>query len=181
MVEPLHIMNMNRFTRLSACLALTVFAGCATTATGPVAAPSTDASRNMLETLTSLAGTWECQTPDGAFSIEYRSTANGSAVHETMMVGTENEMVNLYTVHGDGVNMTHYCAAGNQPHMRATSIKEGRIAFASSGVSGLESADDHYMAAMTLVIIDSNHIEQHWTGGDQDPDIPPMVFELTRK
>lgn len=175
---------MNQFTQLSAALALTLFAGCATTTgtdPGPVAAPSTDASRNMLVTLNSLAGTWECQTPDGPFLVEFRSTANGSAMHETMMPGTPTEMVNLYTVHGDGVNMTHYCAAGNQPHMRATSIDQGRMAFDSTGVSGLEASDDHYMAAMTLVIIDGDHIEQHWTGGGQDPDTPPMVFELTRK
>ncbi|MFT7676322.1 MAG: hypothetical protein ACI8QC_000292 [Planctomycetota bacterium] len=175
---------MNRFTHISAGVALTFLASCAITGepdSGPIAAPSTDASRNMLVTLASLAGTWECQTPDGPFTIEFRSTAKGSAVHEIMMPGTENEMVNLYTVHGGGVNMTHYCAAGNQPHMRATAIDDGRMAFASTGVSGLEASDDHYMAAMTLVILDGDHIEQHWTGGDQDADTPAMVFELTRK
>lgn len=172
---------MHKITQLSVCLALSLLVSCATTAPGPLAAPSTDASRNMLKTLVSLEGTWEGQSPDGAFEVTFKTTAQGSAVHETMMPGTDLEMVNLYTVHGDGVNMTHYCAAGNQPHMRATSIAGGSMVFSPTGVSGLEDVDEHYMAGMTLVIIDENHIEQHWTGGGQEADSPPMIFALTRK
>jgi len=73
------------------------------------------------EKLKSLAGTWDATMlkPDGEkTTVEYRVTADGSVVMETMFVGTPHEMINMYTVDGDALLATHYCSAGNQPTLR---------------------------------------------------------------
>jgi hypothetical protein len=64
--------------------------------------------------------------------------------------------------------------------MRATAFEEGRLAFRSEGVSDLKDADELYMGEMTLVIVDDDHIEQHWRalkGGQVDHE---TTFELKR-
>ena len=64
--------------------------------------------------------------------------------------------------------------------MRASQLLDGRLEFTSIAVSDLASPDEVYMADMTLVILDEDHIEQHWRavqGGEVD-HMP--VFELER-
>ena len=53
----------------------------------------------------------------------FRVTAGGSAVEETVFPGTEQEMVTLYFVRDGRLQLTHYCMAGNQPHMLAQPAK----------------------------------------------------------
>ena len=75
--------------------------------------------------------------PDGEGIVEFRVSSNGSAVRELMYPGTEHEMTNMYTLEGNTLVMTHYCAGGNQPHMRASKFENGRLAFEPDGVSDL--------------------------------------------
>ena len=66
--------------------------------------------------------------------------------------------------------------------MRARAIEGNSIVFEPAGVNDLKSEDEVYMGAMTLVIKDANHIEQHWSSykaGAPD-DSHSMVFEMTR-
>ncbi len=44
-----------------------------------------------------------------------------------MYPGMEHEMTNMYTLDGNTLVMTHYCAGGNQPRMRATGVENGRV------------------------------------------------------
>jgi hypothetical protein len=50
-------------------------------------------------------------------------SAGGSVVMETMMAGTDYEMINMYHLDGDDLVLTHYCAGGNQPTMRLDRAK----------------------------------------------------------
>src|SRR5205085_9488497 len=75
----------------------------------------------LLDRIKSLAGTWETTGPDGkTMTVVYQLTANGSAVREIMFPGSASEMTNMYTMDGPDLLMTHYCAMGNQPHMKAS-------------------------------------------------------------
>src|SRR5687768_5331933 len=71
------------------------------------------------ERLKSLEGEWQAQSPWGGHSrVRYQVIAGGSAVVETFSddkLGAGNEMVTVYTPAGEGVALTHYCMAGNQP------------------------------------------------------------------
>ncbi len=137
----------------------------------------------LMDAVAALEGRWTGVAPDGSTGVtEFVVSSNGSAVREIMMPGTENEMTNMYTLDGNALVMTHYCAGGNQPHMRASAIEGNSIVFEPAGVSDLKSEDEVYMGAMTLVIKDADHIEQHWSSykaGAPD-DSHSMVFEMTR-
>jgi hypothetical protein len=127
-----------------------------------------------------LEGRWQMESPEGPAFIEFALTAGGSAVRETMFPGTPHEMVNMYTLDGNALTMTHYCAAGNQPHMRADALDGDKLAFRTAGVSDLKSADEHYMGAMTLVLVDEDHIEQHWISLNVPESDHMPAFALTR-
>lgn len=132
----------------------------------------------LFDAVAGLAGRWESTEMPGTFT-EFEVSSGGSVVRERMMVGQPSEMTNMYSLRGNALFMTHYCAAGNQPHMRATRVADDRIAFESVGVSDLKSADELYMGAMTLVFVDDDTVEQHWKsfGGDESHD---MVIQMKR-
>ena len=119
-------------------------------------------------------------TPFGESVHEFRVTSSGSAVREIMSPGMEHEMTNMYTLDGNEILMTHYCSAGNQPHMRASSLVGNRLAFEAAGVSDLKDPGDLYMGAMTLIFVDDDHIQQHWTSIEGGKTSEMGVFDLRR-
>jgi hypothetical protein len=76
--------------------------------------------------LKGMAGTHKARMmkADGdATEVEYRVTANGTAVIETMFRGEPHEMVTVYSVDGESIVATHYCSGGNQPTMKLNAAK----------------------------------------------------------
>lgn len=135
----------------------------------------------VFASLASLEGRWE-GTGEGDMALvhEFRVTSNGTAVRELMFPGTPHEMTNMYALDGDALAMTHYCAMGNQPRMLAKGKDGNRIAFLSAGVEDLNAADEVYMGEMTLVLVDADHIEQHWTALRSGEVDHATVFSLHR-
>jgi hypothetical protein len=193
---------MNRRTRARAAalliipaiaaLALTATA-CSTTptrATLRAVAPATDDQRAaLIDRIKSLAGDWEL-TGDGAAAFPTGTTAatftvssNGSVVREIMFPGAVHEMTNIYHMDGPDLVMTHYCAVGNQPRLRAgATTPDGPILFDTDSVTNLASADDHYMGQMTLEILTPDTIRQTWrsyVNGKLAED--HAVFDLQRR
>jgi hypothetical protein len=170
---------MQPCARLALVFALSA-AACRSSATPRVVEADPAQRQALLGAVAALEGRWQMESPEGPAFIEFAVTAGGSAVRETMFPGTPHEMVNMYTLDGNGLAMTHYCAAGNQPHMRAEALEGGKLTFRTTGVSDLKAADEHYMGAMTLVIVDADHVEQHWVSLNA-PDAGHMpTFALTR-
>lgn len=161
-------------------LALPLLLACQSS--GDAAFPERDAELRdeLFATVAALEGRWEMAGEDGPQYIEFHVSSNGSAVREVMFPGTANEMTNMYTLDGNSLVMTHYCAGGNQPHMRATSLEDGHLAFTAFGVSDLASPDAVYMGDMTLFIEDEDHVEERWRAltGDTVDHMP--AFALTR-
>lgn len=140
-------------------------------------------SSATFDRIKSLAGTWETVNSNGEVSTcVYEVSSAGSVVREIMFPGTQHEMTNMYTMDGSDVVVTHYCAIGNQPRMRAVGADADRIPFKSVGVNNLAGPDQMYMGELTLVFIDPNHIRQEWrtfkggTLADHD-----TTFTLTRR
>jgi hypothetical protein len=143
-------------------LVLVLVAACQS---GPATAPRGDdvARGRMLDTVKSLAGRWETTGPDGTKAyFDISPTAGGSAVREVMFPGTPHEMTNMYHLDGGSLVMTHYCAGGNQPRMRAQPGAPGKLEFRFDSVTDLASADAVYMGEMTLVVEDADHVRQEW-------------------
>jgi hypothetical protein len=142
----------------------------------PAAKPSPAAS--AFEKMKSLAGKWDLEEPSavepGAKPDEsqakpkqivvYRVTSAGSAVEETLFPGTPHEMVTMYHLDGDALMLTHYCAVGNQPHMRATKFDNpSQIAFGFAGGTNMNPATDSHMHDLTLTFVDADHIKAEWS------------------
>ncbi|MDA1266133.1 MAG: hypothetical protein O2816_13715 [Planctomycetota bacterium] len=163
-------------------LALTAFS-CQSASTFEVVSVDPEVRTPIFEAVAALEGRWTGEAPDGMQGMsEFSVTSGGSVVRETMMPGTDFEMTNMYALDGNGLVMTHYCAAGNQPHMRATAMDGNRIVFEPIGVSDLKATDEYYMGGMTLEMKDADHIVQHWQGyvaGEAQAD-GVMSIELTR-
>lgn len=153
---------MRSLTSLSLVLSFLAVA-CNATRQRPVVDADPATREALLSSMAALEGRWQGVAPDGSQgSTVFTVSSAGSAVRELMLEGTEHEMTNMYTLDGNTLVMTHYCAGGNQPRMRATSVEDGRIVFRFDGVQDLKSPDELYMGELTIVRIDDDHIEEHW-------------------
>lgn len=138
-----------------------------------------------LERVKLLAGTWEGKDPmskDGAMmTVEYRVTANGSAVEERLHAGTPTEMVTMYYDHGGTLQLTHYCTLGNHPGMKLKASDPTKLDFGFVDGS-VAKADEMHMHALVLTTPDKDHLMEEWTlyqGGKPEKD--KHVMSLTRK
>ncbi|HTQ48505.1 MAG TPA: hypothetical protein VMI75_37370 [Polyangiaceae bacterium] len=139
-----------------------------------------------LAPLKKLAGTWTGKAGDGTQSMDatvtYKVTANGSAVMETLFPGTPHEMVTMYTVDKGELVLTHYCAAGNQPRMKAKSSADGReIAFEFAGGANIDPGKDQFMHDARMVFVDDDHLRTEWTDWSAGKKTVTRTFELTRQ
>ena len=121
-------------------------------------------AQSAFEKLKGLAGRWEGTAEDGsAVAASYRVTANRSAVVETILPGTEHEMVTMYHMDGDRLMLTHYCAVGNQPRM-VLDPQEGSnaLVFQFAGATNMKSDRDMHMHSARIRIVNSDLIEAEW-------------------
>ena len=151
----------------------------------------TDAQTSMqcFERIKSLAGEWTGKGVAGEndlpIDVRYRVTAGGSAVEETLFVGTDHEMVTMYHLDGDRLMLTHYCAVGNQPRMVAeestTSGNATTIRFRFAGATNLTSPYDGHMHDAEMTIEGNDRIRTRWTYFENEKPNHDARFELTRK
>jgi hypothetical protein len=136
------------------------------------------------ETLKSLAGEWHAVDSSGKISgtTRYEVTSAGTAVVETMLAGTTEEMMTVYTRDGNALAVTHYCAGGNQPHLvSAPGPAPNQLQFDFKGAGNLKSVEEAHMHSLTLTFIDQNHVKQEWVTYANGKVAETMVFSLTRK
>ncbi|MES1166033.1 MAG: hypothetical protein ABUR63_09760 [Verrucomicrobiota bacterium] len=147
--------------------------------------PPAAADPKPLQPLKKLVGTWQGTAKMGdktlPVTITYETTAGGTAVAEHLFPGTPHEMLSVYTVEGDGVAMTHYCALGNHPKMTLKKADAHSLSFEATDGEGLRSPSEMHMHAMTVAWTDGDHIHETWTSFDQGKPKDEKVFDLTRK
>jgi uncharacterized protein YciI len=147
-------------------------------AEGPPTAPE------RLEALKTLAGTWVGDMDgDGEMDSEvvFRVTSAGNAVHETMFPGTEHEMVNLFHLDGDDLVMTHYCAVGNQPRMRAAPGDAHAIRFEFDSATNVAGPNQPVMGHAVFTLVDEHTLREDWQATVDGKPQPQMTFNLKRK
>lgn len=118
----------------------------------------------------------------GAVLATYRLTGGGSAVVETLFPGTPHEMTTIYHRDGNDLVLTHYCAAGNQPKMRARTVKGNTVAFEFDGGTHFDPAVDMHMHEAQIEFVSTDEIRAHWKAwnkGQPSPHSPN--FRLQRK
>lgn len=164
---------------LSAFLAL---AACQSPGGGAFAAPSSAASTAaLLDRVKAMAGEWTVEMPGSpSGTCVFAVSSGGSVVREIMFPGTEHEMTNLYHMDGDSLVLTHYCAGGNQPRMRAEAGDGTRLKFEFDSVTDRQQSE-HCMGSMTLTIVDADHATADWCASDASGTSHVTSFQLTRK
>lgn len=178
---------MSRIAHLAATLLLLASPLAAADPKPAAAAPKSEAAApsSPLDRIKGLAGTWTGTGGHGEqkmeMSVTYRVTGGGSAVVETLFPGTEHEMVTVYHMNGDRLELTHYCAAGNQPHMVAEPAKEPNVlSFRCAGGTNMKESDMH-MHAATLTFVDADRMKGVWSSVQDGKPAGDAVFDLARK
>jgi hypothetical protein len=141
---------------------------------------------SRLDVLKKLAGDWVGTMKHGSnehdATVSYKVTSGGSAVVETLMRGTEHEMVSVYHEDGDDLVLTHYCMLHNQPHMRA---KHGgpadKLEFKFDGGTNIKSDKDQHMHDMTMQILSDDHIKAAWSMYKDGKKMDTAILDLKRK
>jgi hypothetical protein len=134
-------------------------------------------STPAFDQLKSLAGEWQGKNVKVIYSV----VSNGSVVMEHMAPAGPEEMITMYSLDGDRIVATHYCAAGNQPTMQTgpSPAANGKYDFSFVRVSGTTTPDEGHMSALTLTIPDKDHITQVWTFDDKGKTMMD-TFSYTR-
>jgi hypothetical protein len=164
-------------TALAAVLAA---AACASPAARPAGSVS---AADQFAQMKSLVGTWET-TPESPMQgkVVYSVVGGGSSVVESLFPGQPHEMMSVYHLDGDQLMMTHYCAAGNQPTMRALpgpDVSEIRFEFVS--LSNGDPSKDNHMHDAVLRFDDDGHLRPAWQGWDGGkPAEEPARMDLQR-
>ena len=146
------------------------------------------AKATPLDKMKKLVGTWVAtdekgQPTDKVVSV-FKVTAAGSAVEETLFPGSDHEMVTVYYMDGPSLVLTHYCALGNQPHLKLDPASpKGRLDFKFASGSNMDPAKDMHMHEGSLTLVDDDHIDSSWQGwqdGKAD-ESHKMSMKLVRK
>src|SRR5262245_18420019 len=155
-------------------------------ATAATAAGGTLGGRAALEQLNEHAGTWEGTTPapEGvATRSVFAVTAGGTAVMETQFPGTDQEMVTLYFLDGPLLRATHYCSAGNQPHMKldTRASAPGDLRFAFDGGTNFDPKKDMHIHSVRYVFGADGSLSEEWEYRNEGKTSGTHKVTLTRK
>ncbi|HXB54779.1 MAG TPA: hypothetical protein VN461_08355 [Vicinamibacteria bacterium] len=100
----------------------------------------------MFERLRALAGEWEgsvewsgARSDKGKMNATYYLTGAGSSVVENLTANGTTLMTSVYHLDGEDLRMTHFCAAQNQPRLKATRFDDakGTIEFSFVDITNL--------------------------------------------
>jgi hypothetical protein len=119
--------------------------------------------------LKTLAGDWESVGPNGEHSyLNYQVISAGTAVMERFtsdaLPHKSGSMITLYYIDEGQLVLTHYCIAGNQPHLRATRYDEqsGELDFDFIDGGNIVSGEEGHMHSARMRFIDEDHLRSEW-------------------
>ena len=119
------------------------------------------------ERMKQLVGVWEGTSNMGKegqkVRVEYRLTAGGSAIVETLFPGTPEEMISVYYDNKGKLSMTHYCMLQNRPSMKLEKAGGDTLDLVFTKGGGIDSKKDAHMHALTISFVDKDHVVENWT------------------
>lgn len=173
--------------RAVSCGLLGLSLGLAGAATGAAddapAAPV--AATAAFEALKGLNGTWtigEAPADAEAATIVYKLTGGGSALVENMFPGSAHEMVTVYHLNGDDLVLTHYCAVGNQPHMKLDrkASTPTSLVFAFDGGTNFDPSKDMHMHEGRFELLADGRVKATWTAFKDGKPAGSHEFTMSR-
>jgi hypothetical protein len=116
----------------------------------------------------SLVGTWQGTAEGRPVSVTYTLVSNGTSLMESLTGDHDTNMITMYAPDGGSILATHYCAAGNQPRMRAKApagdVKSLDFQFVDATNTG---AAPELMKRLVVTFQDPNHFTQSWTSSTE--------------
>jgi hypothetical protein len=169
----------------SLCVGVVVLAATAAVASDEHHKPATHNSPGF-ERFKQLEGKWVGMSDKPGHAagagVVFKVTSAGSAVEETMLPGTPYEMINMIHPDGDDIVLTHYCAEGNQPQMKAPDKIEGKdVAFQFVRGGNMKSINDSHMHSVTYTFVDKDRLRTKWVNYENGKPAGTVVFEYQRK
>ena len=130
------------------------------------APPAEPPAPHLLDRFKALEGSWSATGLDGNSApdvrIRYEVTAGGHAVVETLFAGTPHEMRTVYYKDGADLVLTHYCASGNHPRMRARGAEGDKVVFAFDGASNFDPATAGHMHDAHFEFVGPDELRTRW-------------------
>jgi len=120
-----------------------------------------------LTQLRALAGDWEgsyawsgARTATGTVNATYYGTGNGSSVVENLTMEGVPSMTSVYHLDGTDLRVTHFCAAQNQPRLKARAIdlSKGELDFDFVDATNLLSPDAPHVYGIEVRLLSADHI-----------------------
>ena len=155
-------------------------------ATAEINAPADGSA--AFEKLRSLTGEWEGtyawtgRNASGKINAQYYTTGNGSALVENLTVDGIPSMTSVYHLDGSDLRVTHFCAAQNQPRLKASAIDlgSGQIMFSLVDITNLKSPDAGHVEGLDVRFLEHDHITLRFRfmGAGKESD---ELIDLRRK
>ena len=104
---------------------------------------------------------WTGGRPGGDLKASYYLTGNSSALVENLIMGGAPSMTTVYHLDNGDLRATHYCAAKNQPRLKAEKIDmtKGTIQFALVDVTNVKSLAAPFVHGLDVQLSDADHLE----------------------
>ena len=123
-----------------------------------------ETAQSAFETFKHLQGEWTIVSAGRVLPIRmtYDVASKGSIVTEQF--GKE---FSVFSRDGDALLMTHYCNAGNQPHLRLKlPVRDGVFDFTMTGITGLGAPDGAHVHEIIYHVADPRTVTLRiiWTG-----------------
>lgn len=147
-------------------------------------APATPTDPRFVR-LSKLVGKWKGTASHGEGKDEtvvtYKLVGSGTSLVETLFEGTPHEMITVYHMDGSDLVMTHYCAAGNQPHCKAVKSDDPKsLKFEFAGGANIKPETDMHMHSLVMTWESDDKIKAVWTSWAGGKPAGDAVFELQR-
>jgi hypothetical protein len=163
-------------TRIARIAAVAVLAA----VIGPRLASAAD-TNPAWDKMKALVGTWQGTADGRPVSITYTLVSNGTSLMESLTGDHDTNMITMYAPDGGSILATHYCAAGNQPRMRAKApagdVKSLDFQFVDATNT---AAAPELMKRLVVTFQDPNHFTQSWTSSTEGKE-QTTDFVYTRK
>jgi hypothetical protein len=114
-----------------------------------------------------LAGDWQgsfewsgARTDRGKMDATYYVTGNGSAVVENLLMNGQPVMTSVYHMDGKDLRLTHFCAAQNQPRLKAqrVDLPHSEVDFGFVDATNMSSPDAPHVRGLEWRMVDVDHI-----------------------
>ena len=139
------------------------------------------AAQRSFDQLKSLEGSWEGAMDGMQLHVSLRVTSRGNALVHEMKGAGPDDPITMFHLDGERLLLTHYCDAGNQPRMVATTSPDGKtVVFDFVEATNLLSSQIGHMQRVTFTFIDPDHHTEKWEFAMKDGKQMGGLLDLKR-